>query len=269
MAGMIPVATIDMLEQTWRSLSTLGISLSEAQWKTPTALPGWTVQDNYSHIIATERMLQGLPGTEHRVDLPAYVRNPIGEFNEHEVDARRDQPGARVLAEFDELTGQRIRTLRGADEAYFTRETVTPTGPNTVTHFLQMRLMDSWMHEQDVRRALGQAMTLSDDAAAHTVDWMLQFVPMVVGKRAKAAEGESVTLNITGPVERTKWYTVVDGRATEIDAGMGEPSAAVAMDTETFLLLAMGRCRSNEVRYELIGDRDLGQRLVDNLCTMI
>lgn len=266
---MIPHSTIDMLEETWRSLSTMGLTFSEPQWKTATALPGWSVQDNYAHIIGTERLLQELPSTEHRIDKPDYVHNPIGELNEFEVDARRGLTGAQVLAEFNELTALRIRTLRGADDAYFARETFTPTGRDTVTHFLKMRLMDCWTHEQDVRRAIGLPMTLSSDSAAHTVDWMLQFVPMVIGKRAGAGEGETVVLTITGPVERVKWYTVANKRAAEIEAGMGDPTAGVAMDTETFILLAMGRAQSNEVRYDLAGDRDLGERIVDNLNMMI
>lgn len=266
---MIPYATIDMLEETWRSLSTMGLTFSEAQWKTATDLPGWSVQDNYAHIIGTERLLQELPSTEHRIDKPDYVHNPIGELNEYEVDVRRSLTGAQVLAEFDELTALRVRTLRGADDDYFDRQTFTPTGPNSVAHFLKMRTMDCWMHEQDVRRALGLPLTLSSDSAGHSVDWLLQFVPMVVGKRARAGEGDSVVLTITGPIERVKWYGLVDGRAAEIDAGMGEPTAGVAMDTETFVLLAMGRCTSNEVRYDLAGDKALGQRVVDNLNVMI
>ena len=54
---MIPTDTIDKLEAIWRSVSALGAQLDEAQWKLPTDLAGWTVQDNLAHLIGTERRL--------------------------------------------------------------------------------------------------------------------------------------------------------------------------------------------------------------------
>jgi len=75
---MIPTHTINTLEHTWNSISSLCATLSEEQWKTQTQLPGWSVQDNLSHMIGTERMLQGLASTEHRASDMSFVKNPIG-----------------------------------------------------------------------------------------------------------------------------------------------------------------------------------------------
>src|SRR4051812_6076902 len=100
---MIPTDTIAMLDETWASISEIGHGLSEEQWKTASDLPGWTVQDNLSHLIGTERMLQGLEGAP-RVEVTAdWVRNDIGRFNEYEVQHRRGLTGAEVLDEFDAL----------------------------------------------------------------------------------------------------------------------------------------------------------------------
>ena len=86
---MIPTDTINTLAECFGSLSELGASFTEAEWKLHTDLPGWSVQDNVSHLIGIERMMEGFPATEHRVPKPDYIRNPIGEMNEHEVDVRR------------------------------------------------------------------------------------------------------------------------------------------------------------------------------------
>jgi uncharacterized protein (TIGR03083 family) len=93
---MIPTETIDMLEATWRSVATLGASLSEPEWKSATDLPCWTVQDNLSHLIGTERMLQGLPPSVAPNSVGGHVKNAIGELNEAEVEARRPLTGAEV-----------------------------------------------------------------------------------------------------------------------------------------------------------------------------
>ena len=58
---MIPTETIDKLEATWRSISEFCSSLSEEQWKTPTQLPNWSVQDNLAHLIAFESEFHGVP----------------------------------------------------------------------------------------------------------------------------------------------------------------------------------------------------------------
>ena len=43
---------VDQLGHVWMSLGALGGNLAEAEWKTPTEVPGWTVQDNLVHVTA-------------------------------------------------------------------------------------------------------------------------------------------------------------------------------------------------------------------------
>ena len=130
--AMIPTSTLDALQQCWTSLSALGAALGEEEWNRPTDLPGWSVKDNLSHLIAIERMLEGLPGTQHKAEHRDYVRNPIGEHNENEVDARRSLSGAQVLQEWNEICAQRIATFSTAGEDYFAQPAMTPVGPGTL-----------------------------------------------------------------------------------------------------------------------------------------
>jgi len=265
---MIPVDTIDKLEQVFSSLSALGASLTEAQWKTPTQLPGWTVQDNLSHMVGTERTMEGLAATPHRSGDRSWIKNPIGAANENEVDARRTMPGAEVLAEWNEIAARRIATLRGADDAYFAVEAMTPTGPGTRADFLHIRVLDCWMHEQDMRRALGLFGHQSGPAPGHTVDRLIRTIPIVVGKRAQTPEGGTVVIEITGPVERRVVTTVVEGRA---QIGVeGNVLASVRMDSDTFIQLAGGRATHTEATgWTAEGDASLAERVVANFNMMI
>ena len=266
----IPHDTIDKLELTYRAISDVCSGLTEEQWKSPTELPGWSVQDNLSHLIGTERMLQGLPLADHAPGDSPHVKNAIGEFNEREVDSRRSSPGADVLAEWDELIEQRIATLRGADESYYAAEAMTPTGPGTVADFLHIRIMDLWSHEQDIRRAVGRTGGYDNASAAHSVDRLVRTLPIVVGKRAGAPEGATVRIEITGPVSRSLSFAVRNGRAAQVDATGSDPLATVTMDCETFMVLALGRKQGGDVDgVSIEGDRDLGERIVHNLAMMI
>ncbi len=268
---MIPADTIDKLEATWWSTSLLGDELDEREWKLATDLPGWTVQDNLAHLIGTERSLQGLPAAAAQSAVGDHVKNPIGQFNEAEVEARRSQSGAEVLAEWKELVDLRLATLQAADEAYFAREMMTPIGPGTMADFLHIRVLDCWIHEQDMRRAVGRPGHMAGPAAEHTIDRLLRTIPMVVGKRAATPEGGAVILEISGDVDRHVVCEVTGGRAAIVGAATHEPLATIRLDPETFIVLATGRraAESMAERIALTGDESLGRRVVDNLNMMI
>ena len=267
--------TLTALFDVFDSLSQLGDALSEAQWKTPTDLPGWTVQDNLSHLIAIERVLEGDAATTHRASDLSRVKNPIGEMNEHEVDARRSRAGHEVLAEWHEIVGRRRSTLTSAGDDYFAQPSMTPTGPGTLADFLSIRVLDCWLHEQDMRRAVGLAGHLGGPAAEHTIDRLLRTVPIVVGKRAGAPEGATVVLRISGDVERTVVVTVTNGRAAVVPAAPdgSHVVAELSLTTEAFVVLASGRGGRDHPAvagcWSSAGDDVLAGRIIDQLNMMI
>lgn len=273
----IPYDTIAKLTSVWASISDVGAALGEDDWKGRTDLPGWTVQDVLSHLIGTERMLQGLPAAPARdaADEP-HIHNPIGDFNENEVTARRTLPGADVLAEWNELVRLRTEALATGDADYFAAQWATPTGPGTLADFLHIRVLDSWIHEQDIRRAVGQPGGLDTDAAAHTIDRLIRTIPIVVGKRAGCPEGGAVRIRITGGVERDVTCEVTGGRARFVDASTADPLATVTFSTEAFAVLACGRRPSDDAlvstesgAVSIVGDEVLGRRVVDQFNMMI
>lgn len=265
---MKPTETLDKLIHTWDSISAACADLTEIEWKTMTACPGWTVQDTLSHLIGVERMMMGLPVTKHRAGAADHVKNPIGEFNEHEVDSRRHLSGKEVLDEWNELTSDGRDFFEDAGDEYFNRETMTPTGPGTMADFLHIRVLDCWAHEQDMRRALGRPGNEASPAAEHTIDRLLRTLPIVVGKRAQTPEGRGVVLEITGPVRRHVPVLVTNGRAAIVDA-VADPIATLKMDSNTFCALAMGRIDPSTARVEIVGDQSLGAAIVGNLNMMI
>jgi len=268
---LIPTDTIAMLDETWASISDLGHDLSEEQWKSPTELPGWTVQDNVSHLIGTERMLQGLSSALRVDTVGDWVRNDIGKFNECDVELRRALTGAEVLGEFDALVDLRRSPLQAGGDEFYARPMVTPTGPGDMASFLDIRVLDNWMHEQDIRRALGRSGHLSCAAAGHTVDRLCRTIPIVVGKRAQTPEGGAVAIEITGGVARSLIAEVQGGRAAVVASPTAPPLATVTMDTETFVILAGGRRPYADVAdgVQLSGDTSLAERVVTNFNMMI
>jgi uncharacterized protein (TIGR03083 family) len=260
--------TLRKMYTTWDSITELCSTLNESEWKTATLCPGWTVQDNLSHLIGTERMLAGLPATEHRSESVDHVKNPIGEFNEHEVDVRRSRTGAEVLDEWRDIAAQRRLFCDEASDDYFETKTVTPTGPGTMADFLHIRVLDCWAHEQDMRQAVGKPGNEGGPAAEHTIDRLIRTLPIVVGKRAATPEGSGVVIAITGPVTRTISLRVTNGRAAIVES-VADPLATLSMDSMTFIALALGRRSADECTWSTGGDATLAGRIAFHLNMMI
>ena len=267
----IPHDTIAALDQCFASITELCATLTEAEWKTPTDCPGWSVQDNLSHLIGIERVLEGMPPTSHKAAPVAHVKNPIGEANENEIDSRRHLSGAEVLTEWEEIAAKRLASLHSANDEYFDAPAMTPTGPGTVGDFLSIRVLDSWVHEQDMRRAVGKPGNLGGPSAEHTVDRLLRTVPIVVGKRAGTAEGASVVIDITGGVQRHVVCTVSGGRASVVADEPHAPQVRITLDIEAFVVLATGRVTAESLgdRVSYAGDADHGRKITGALNMMI
>ena len=264
-----PTALIDMLGDVWSSLDSLLATLSEAQWKTMTECPGWTVQDTLAHLVSSEKGLHGEAPTQHRASNLAHVKNPIGEFNEHEIDARRGMTGGQVFAEWQDIQAKRRQMLAGADDEYFAREMMTPTGPGTFADFLHLRVMDAWVHEQDIRRALGKPGNEASGAAAHSLGRFVRSLPMVVAKRAKAPDGSVVTVQVTGPVTRTLHVATTAGKAALVDAAAA--TCTISLDSNTYVALCCGRqfFAPGDPRVTISGDTALGERVMAGFNVMI
>ena len=261
---------VDALDTVWRSIDELGATLTGEEWKQPTELPGWTVQDTLVHISAIESMSLGRPWR----DLPPapeaeHVKNDFGRHNEQQVHSRRSWTGADALAEFRALTRERIDGLRALDTAGFDADSWTPQGPGTVRTLLPFRIFDSFAHEQDMRRAVGKPGGTSAPAAQLTLDTMAGAMPFVVGKKVGAPEGSTVVFSLTEPLARELAVQVVDGRARALDTVPAEPTTRLTMSTITFERLGCGRVDPTAVLgagdVAVDGDEALGRRVVGEM----
>ena len=259
------VATLD---EQFDALVDLAAGLSDGEWDLPTACPGWSVKDHLVHVIGTEAMLLGRPTPE--VDLPddlPHVRNDIGRFNQQWIEAYRDRSPGEVLADLREAVAARREALAGMDQAAFDEDSFTPAGPDTYGRFMRIRVMDMWMHEQDVREAVGRPGHDDGLAPAAALDEMVNALGYVVGKRAGAPAGSSVRFELTGPVGRRVDVEVGD-RAQVVSSLDGSPSVTLTMPAILFTRLCGGR-GADPASVEVSGDRALGTAVAASMGFMI
>ncbi|MDV6012416.1 maleylpyruvate isomerase family mycothiol-dependent enzyme [Haloechinothrix sp. LS1_15] len=263
---------VDALVGQWESMDELLASLPERAWSTPSTLPGWTVQDLVSHVIGTESMLAGEQAPEPDIDVSSlpHVRNEIAAFNECWVRALREDTPARVLERFRDITATRAASLRAMTQEDFDAPSWTPVGESTYGRFMRIRVFDCWLHDQDIRDAVSRHGNDTGPCAEIALEEITGALGYLVGKRAGAPDGTLLTIELTGPVHRTL-HVAVDGRAALIDELPGQAHATIRLGSGLFARLAGGRVQPDDhlADVEILGDTELGERVVRNLAFTI
>lgn len=259
---------VDQLAEVWNSIQAAGERLPGAQWDEPTDCPGWVVRDHLSHLVGIERMLLGDPAPPPLASFPAHVRNPLGEINEAWVEARRATPGPEVLREFKEITDRRLEELRSLPVEHFEVVSRSPLGEMPYRHFMQTRVIDSWVHEQDVRRAVGRPGGRNGAGEAVILESCAGNMATIVGKRVAPEDGVVVSFVVSGLMGRQVAVRMESGRATFVDLEQaGEPTTTLTMDQEAFWRLCCGRVEpvrllaTGQVRVD--GDMVVGHKVID------
>jgi uncharacterized protein (TIGR03083 family) len=239
-------------------------SLDDDDWSRPTDLPGWDVRAVACHLAHLESDLAGIK--QKRVEMPQgdHLTAPSSVFTELGLVARADAARAEILTELAEcvqIRHQKLLAEPPTDGKADPPRTPGRIGWNWET-LLDSRVVDVWMHEQDIRRAVARPGGFDSAAAAHTISVLARSFPYVVGKLVAPPPGTTVALDVTGasPVHLA---VKVDesGRARALTSTTGTPTVRLRMDVETFVILAGGRRPIEDVPVELTGDEALGRQI--------
>ncbi|QWC86207.1 maleylpyruvate isomerase N-terminal domain-containing protein [Nocardioidaceae bacterium] len=258
-------AAIDAWAEACASFLALGRALSEDDWSVPTDLPGWTVADVFGHTAHLEAVMTGTAHDE--VDLPdsPHVRGPVNAWIEQGVHARRGRAALEVLEELQAAVTARAEHLRAHPPTDGSARADGGLGDWDWNTLLSNRVVDVWMHEQDVRRAVGRPGGFEGAASAHVVRSFLGALPFVLGKRVGLGSDQSVLLTLTDADMSLAYAMRPEGRVGLTDDLPDEPTVGLAMSTETFTVLAGGRQEPGVREIAVTGDRDLADRVLPAL----
>jgi uncharacterized protein (TIGR03083 family) len=269
-----PVTRLDKSEvlrglfASWDAIDRAVDGLPDDGWAETTSLPGWTVHDVVAHVTGTESMLQGAGTPEADIDVSTlqHVRNDIGVLNERWVRKLRGLPHGELLERFRSTTAQRREALSAMGEEQWHELTATPAGLDSYGRFMRVRIFDCWMHEHDVREAVGRPKTddLDGTDSRLALDEIAASMGFVVGKLGGAPEGSRVRLELIGPLSRTI-NVAVDQRAKVVAELDAEPTATISLDGLLFARLAGGRTAVDHDAVTYTGDETVGRRIVEHL----
>jgi uncharacterized protein (TIGR03083 family) len=206
-----------------------------------------------------------------------HVHSHFARFVEVDVEARRGLTGRDVVAELAEFHPQRVAELRASDADI---DTVIGGffGPDTTFgEHLHRRIVDAWVHEQDLRAALDRPGNLdSASAAVFTAD-ILAALPRIASRVAGIGAGHAVVLDVSGPVVARGGVRIVtgeDGRpyGEALFSGNDRPEGEEQLDvtsihltTDALTRRAAGRRSVDEIHYSVTGDEEIARKVLEAL----
>src|SRR4051794_29961653 len=243
-------------------------SLDEDDWDRPTDLPGWDVRAVAAHLAHLESDLAGNPQEPVEVPDAPHINGLIGQYTEAGPLARAAWPTEQIIDELESSVEKRHAELLEdppADPSAPAPGFAALAGWSWAT-LLSNRPLDIWMHEQDIRRAIGRPGGLDSPAAAHTAGVFAESVPYVLARRAGAGPGTTVVVEVTGAQPRNLTATVGDnGRGVALPEPPEDPDVRLTVDFESWIVLAGGRRAPDEVKVVVSGDEELARRVLAGL----
>jgi len=255
----------------WRAIddfTTLLEQVPEELWDAPTDLPGWDVRAVAAHVAHLEKVLATGVEEQAEVGEPAHVTGPMGLYTEIGPVNRRTATPDELIREIRESATARHTALLAdpPTDASARPERVFGGVPWDWRTLLRNRPLDVWMHEQDVRRAVGLPGGLDTPAARHTTDYLLESLGFVLAKRVAAPAGTTLVAEVEGS-EPVAFVVNDAGRGERLPEVPAEPTVRLRTDRESFVLLAGGRRAVGPGAVHLEGDPALGQRILEALAT--
>lgn len=253
-------AYVDAWRDTTERLVALLDDLTPEQWATSTALPGWDVQAVVAHVSHLEAVVAGLdPDDTPSCDGATLV----SDYTQLGVDARASLPPAEVVAELRAAVERRAAQLEPAPDDPKGTPDRTPGGVGWDWQtLLRNRVVDTWVHEQDVRDAVGLPGGEDAPGAHVTTHSLAAGMPFVLGRKVRAKPGTSVRWILTGAVPLAVTSEIgEDGRARP--AEVVDPTVTLTLTSQDFVRLAAGRLDRHGVDVAVQGDPDLAARVLD------
>lgn len=267
---------LQLWDETARSALALVHDLAPEDWERATALPGWSVRDVVAHLAHLESVAAQLPQPEATgAGTPAMATSPRGTITgattEAGVQARREASTEEILAELDEACARRREVAARLDLSDPKAPAPAPfdTLGWDLGTLLHNRPIDLWVHEVDIRRAVGREILTDGPGATHLAGTLTMAFPFAL---RKLPVGTSVVAEISGPQGRTLAAAVGDdGRARPLDASAlptDGPTVRLVLDDLTWMLLGGGRSDPEAAEVGVTGDAEVAARVLAQLNVM-
>jgi len=239
----------------------------------PSGSEGWRIRDVLAHLASSDAVAAATIGDEPLTEVQAYFDSLNGAaptvdgFNAFAVERRADEPVRTVIAEWGRAADTFLtRCSAVPEDEWDSKRVYWVAGQMRVPYLLQSRVMEWWLHGEDVRagadlepRRVHKAIYCVNDLAIRSLPYALSLVGL-------SFPGKVLKVSLEGPGEGTWTYGLA---AREVPAKDAKPDVLIDGRGYEFALVAgqrMDPAAALEDGLILVGgDTDLGETVLKNL----
>ncbi len=210
-------------------------------WDAQSPCVGWRNRDVMAHLAAQDTAAAQIIGGEAAEEFDAFRDANGGElwvdgFNEWAVTVREPLPARRLISDWGRAAGlflERTAALPEADWAG--RRVPWVAGEIGVRYLVQSRVIEWWLHGEDIRAGAGLEENLQHWPIHLTADMGIRMLPYALGQAGLSFPGRSVRVDLEG-MGGGSWHWGLSSRETPAEDK--KPDAFIEGRAHPFALVA-------------------------------
>jgi uncharacterized protein (TIGR03083 family) len=242
-------------------------------WERPSAAEGWWNRDVMAHLGAGDTLAAQLVAGEPPSELAEY-RASLGDvpftvdgFNAWTVNRRSELPTREILTVWGAAAGSLIEYAALLSEAdWESRRFDYIAGPIAARYLLQSRMVEWWLHGEDMRATNGLGPSYEHWPIYLTIDMAVRMLPYALGRAGLDLSGRTVRVLAEGAGEG-EWHWGLG--AGEVPPAGTKPDAVISGRASQLGLVAGRRLDADEVfasgNVVVGGDRALALTILHTL----
>jgi len=242
-------------------------------WEQPSAAEGWWNRDVMAHLAAGDTMAAQLVAGEPAAELEEFrTSNPdvpfdIDAFNAWTVSRRSGLDTREVLT----MWGQAAESFLAhcatiSDEDWASARYDYVAGSIAARYLVQTRVVEWWLHGEDMRATNGLGPQIQHWPIHLTVDLAVRMLPWSLGRAGFDLSGRTVRVEVDGAGEGS-WHWGLGG--AESPPASSKPDATIVGRAPQLALVAGQRLKPDDVLLSgnvvIGGDRQLADTVLRHL----
>lgn len=244
-----------------------------ATWEQPSAAAGWWNRDVIAHLGAGDTIAAQLVAGEPAVELEEFLTSEtdgpfdIDAFNAFTVNRRSGLDTREVLTRWGQAADSFLSyctALSGDDWASNRYDYIA--GPIAARYLVQTRVVEWWLHGEDVRATNGLGPQIQHWPIYLTIDLAVRMLPWSLGRAGYDLSRRTVQVEVDGAGEGSWHWGLGTGEAP---LGHTKPDATISGRAPQLALVAGQRLKPDDVLLSgnvvLGGDRQLADTVLRHL----
>jgi uncharacterized protein (TIGR03083 family) len=242
-------------------------------WEQESPSPGWRNRDIVAHLAATEVAAAAVLAGETPSELEEFLKSleegpfTVDAFNEFTVRRRADAPFRSVVTEWGRAADLFLaRAAKIPPDAWASRKVSWTVGEIGVSYLIQSRVMEWWLHGEDILAGGGNPARLENPPIFCVNDLAIRTIPYALALAGLSLPGRSVKIDLEA-VGGGTWHRGLAAR--EPPPGDKVPDALITGRAYAFALVAGRRVPAEYYLAEGIlqtgGDDALAETVLQHL----